>query len=203
MAWKVDKYGNQIYVTSIFSMTELPTWKEMIDFYNEYVDKSNFIFINNNPGIIDKYWKIPSMKLLLSLVCNQFNKMIFEDCYKDKVLLFINDNFKEIGIVTDIEFRLSINEHDCCMSIYSVKNPNGFVDPFITNYPRFVINNTDSDLYMIIILETSNGNIVINPLDDNIEIYKSIIKWMITPYYDYFSNSKVGNTVILGYDPAR
>lgn len=90
MPWIIDKNGDQQYKVSIYAKEELPTWSEI---YNEFYINNYYYFDPKNPDhqIEDSYWKIPHRKYLLTMICNQFNKTLFEDKY-NKLLLY---NIKE------------------------------------------------------------------------------------------------------------
>jgi len=107
--------GEDEYVTSIYAKEELPTWNEL---YNEFWLGEVFSYDPDNPdhnvvGVppnsdpvtivqhIDMFWKLPHRKLLLGWVCNQLNKMIFEDNQRDDII----DHFSSYEI-TDIRFVL-------------------------------------------------------------------------------------------------
>jgi len=76
------------YKLSQYDKDCLPTWSEI---YDEFWMKKVF---NYDPNItehqeLDPYWKRPHRKILLAFVCNQLNKMIFEDGID--VLSYINE----------------------------------------------------------------------------------------------------------------
>lgn len=154
MPWITNEDGKREYKVSIYAKEELPTWDEI---YNEWYLNKQFIY---NPDeelskIEDLYWKIPHQMYLLITVCNQLNKMIYEDGIKDQVLQFlmksklINQNlmFK----FSDIRFVIISQElhespkcakflKDTCRVgtpdpplIYSISMPDGKKNPFIIN----------------------------------------------------------------------
>lgn len=170
--WKTDKNGIETYHASIYAKEELPTWNEI---YNEWYKKNRVSwdpFVKLKDGELDTYWKIPKVKYLLATVCNEFNKMIFEDTdwfgldkISDSLLSVIkkNDDIADsshISRVADVRFvlriedsnqeRLNINSDKPNRGhfinppkIYTFKNPNGNPNPFITNYSRIDVTNED------------------------------------------------------------
>ena len=85
MPWNKDINGDPKYDLSVYAKEELPTWSEV---YNEFYKQKMFSYSITDPSqqTIDPYWKIPHMKYIIMTVCNQFNKMIFEDGYKDEII---------------------------------------------------------------------------------------------------------------------
>ena len=78
--------------TSIYVKEDLPTWSEV---YYEFYKNRVFSFdptIEYQSDDIDKYWKIPRRKVLLTTVTNQFNKMLYEDGYSERFVTFLNNN---------------------------------------------------------------------------------------------------------------
>lgn len=89
MPWIQNPDGSREYKLSIFAKEELPTWDEI---YNEWY-KSDHLFYDPddvNDQKEDLYWKIPHKVYLLLTICNQFNKMIYEDGYRDYIIKMIN-----------------------------------------------------------------------------------------------------------------
>lgn len=77
------------YKASAYVKEELPTWSEVYeDFY------LNKIFTYDGESDMDLYWKIPHNKFLIAVVCNQFNKMLYEDNLKAEILEELNKVFK-------------------------------------------------------------------------------------------------------------
>lgn len=120
MPWIVNDVGESVYKASLFAKEELPTWNEV---YNEYYQamflKGDHVFDpenNKDAGQLDLYWKIPHKKFLIAVVCNQFNKMIFEDGLREELLTTINTtvftrrfNYAAVGYNVRFAIRLIPN----------------------------------------------------------------------------------------------
>ena len=181
MPWMVDKNGEEYYKASMYVKEELPTWNEV---YNVWYKQKMFTFDSEKDSKpIDPYWKIPVKKYLLATVCNQFNKMIFEDNYplpeNCKYLSFsLTRNYpsSEYGNVGDPPYAPPV--------IYSFKNPNGYSNPFITKYPRIDITGIDKmKIYPLITSNTPPAKII--DKEDEINL---LIDYMIKPFKEYFEN---------------
>lgn len=98
MPWIKDMHNIDRYIPSLYTKNELPTWDEV---YNEFYKKELFFYDPKNPKDkydLDPYWKIPRKLYLFATICNQFNKMLFENNYKDTVINFVNMEFlKELN----------------------------------------------------------------------------------------------------------
>lgn len=101
MPWVTDINGDRMYKLSIYAKEELPTWSEVYDLF--YTQKQ-FVFDPNGPEAseLDLYWKIQKRKYLLAIVCNQFNKMLFEDGMKKDLMTFIHNEIRDDCI--DVRF---------------------------------------------------------------------------------------------------
>lgn len=104
MPWIKNEDGTTIYKVSLYTKEELPTWNEV---YNEWYQN---VYDEN---ILDTYWKIPKQAYLNAIICNQFNKMVFEDGYQDGLINFINthklflqmfDVYPVVSKVIDVRF---------------------------------------------------------------------------------------------------
>lgn len=155
MPWIIDKNGDKRYKASIYAKEELPTWNEIYDWF-----KNN---IGYNPKDethqdLDPYWGIPYRKYLQAIICNQFNKMLFEDGMEKELVIFIKDKYysdkndfirpKRVEFIID-EFDVdlynkltSVNPDDRGIpTIYTIPLPTGEKNPFIlTDHPRVDIN---------------------------------------------------------------
>ncbi len=119
MPWVKDENQENVYIPSLYAKEELPTWNEV---YNEwYLNKIwDYNRDNHDHQELDPYWKIPKRKMLIGFVCNQFNKMLFEDMkLKEKVINMIEEKIYPWGEdKLDIKF---ICEHS------PVFNPDDFI----------------------------------------------------------------------------
>jgi hypothetical protein len=79
MSWKKGRSGERVYVASIYDKDCLPTWDEI---YNKFYKQQMFRYDPNNSDhklSLDAYWNRPYRKMILGWMCNQLNKLIFED----------------------------------------------------------------------------------------------------------------------------
>lgn len=172
MPWVKDEDGITTYKVSLYAKEELPTWDEV--YFGWYNGNIRRVLTPESYDIdeLDPYWGIPKPLYLTAIVCNQFNKMLFEDGYKDVMLKYINDmkNIVAGGTAVDIRFILedtvikdfrSLDEYNILMNrfmkkfivgsdlppqIYTIPLPNGQKNPFIVNdHPR--VNITDLALH--------------------------------------------------------
>lgn len=106
MPWIKDENGTTTYKVSLYTKEELPTWNEV---YNEWYQN---VYDEN---ILDTYWKIPKQAYLNAIICNQFNKMVFEDGYQTELIKFLNmpDNFLVMNGGTPMDIRFILGDaHD-------------------------------------------------------------------------------------------
>ena len=89
MPWTIGTNGERVYKVSAFTKEELPTWSEM---YEDWYKGGVTSFDADQSDVCDPYWKIPRRMFLMAVACNQLNKMIFEDGYRDKVLAYISEH---------------------------------------------------------------------------------------------------------------
>lgn len=102
MPWTTDENGERKYKVSLYAKEELPTWGEV---YEWLKTKGSLIYVPSDVEThgIDPYWKVPSLKYKLAIICNQFNKMIFEDGMLPELLDSLH-NAELGGIITDVRF---------------------------------------------------------------------------------------------------
>lgn len=101
MPWITNADGDREYVLSAYTKDDLPTWYEV---YDEWYKKQQFFYDPEMDYPADPYWGIPHRKYLIATVCNQFNKMLFEDGVREPLLKFFNNYVKTGGTVSDIRF---------------------------------------------------------------------------------------------------
>lgn len=105
MPWVKDENGERKYKVSIYAKEELPTWDEI---YNEFWKKKIFHYKKDiaEHQELDLYWKVPRRRYLLGIMCNQFNKTLFEDKMRQKILKVLNNGVINIpnGKIIDIRF---------------------------------------------------------------------------------------------------
>lgn len=157
------------YVVSKYAKEELPTWSEVYEeFYKNKMYSYN-IEDPNHTSELDPYWCMHRRKVIIATVCNQFNKTIFEDGYKKKLIQMIHDtlyaNPDDVRFVCETiqpwvypkegrtfsEYTTEWQEF--CINkfvginspppIYQIPFPNGKPNPFVTsNIPRIDISNS-------------------------------------------------------------
>ena len=194
MPWTTDENGDKKYVASIFSKDELPTWNEM---YNDWYKQRIFSFKNDSKSELDPYWKIPRNLYLLAAACNQLNKHVLEDGVDLKELESILD-MEVYGIKFTLhEFGRPIYFDAEEPPIYTFPNPNGLIDPFITNqHERIKVIDMDNVYLMI---HVNGGTIA-----DKKSAYRAkrgryalglyskefipVLEYFMKPYKEYFEN---------------
>lgn len=177
-----------VYRPSMYTKEELPTWAEV---YEDFYLGKQYSYDPTNPSdneCYDLYWKIPRKKFLIATVCNQFNKMIFEDNLKDQILEEINSHIA--GKISNIQFRASMFEplymNIIIPPIYTIPHPSGTMNIFaISNDYRIDINKIESMKITAIIDISMHGSTVTRFVNDN-EL-NIIIEAMIKPFKDYFT----------------
>jgi len=209
-----------VYKPSIYTKEELPTWSEV---YEEFYLNKIYSYDPNNPDdqVEDTYWKIPHKKYLIATICNQFNKMLYEDglmnqvCselskeinYEVKALQFICGDFYKSEIVYDAKIFNTF--FDKIYEIYTIPLPTGKQNPFIiSDYNRINITETNEEIYCIfpIIKFTHNDSTALHLLDlyiDN-KLFHTVIEIMIKLFKDYFSGDigwKDNNGELIEGDP--
>lgn len=203
----IDDVNNEKkYIPSKYAKEELPTWNEI---YNEFY-KERVHFYNpadESHQVEDLYWKVPHRKILLGWICNQFNKMIFEDNAKSSILEWINTNLSNhfpIG-VRDIHFVLFGNDitgvyEECPCSyinlpiIYTCEIPStGKRSIFASDSPSKNIKEFPSSIQLAINLEYNNSTIQ-RIISDNMEdnIFWNVIRILIKDIIVYFEGDFVG-----------
>lgn len=204
MPWIIDQNGNKKYKLSDYAKEELPTWAEVYeDFYlNKIFVRDNFIQLED----IDPYWNIKRRLVLVGMICNQFNKMIDEDGYKEELVEQFKLLYPSYYNIDTIQFRFDRKPVAETSSygelviipppIYSFKNPNGIENPFIiSNRNRiFIDDNYDDNVIMEIQITfkyTDNHKKQVLFVSDvfDIDTFNNIIEIMIKPFKEYFENN--------------
>lgn len=127
MPWIQKEDGSKEYKLSMYTKEELPTWDEI---YNEWYKSGHIIYDPNDvhDQVIDLYWKIPHKVYLLLTICNQFNKMIYEDGYKDQIIKMISDNINHMRLSTNytgnglfkiVDLLFLVHSDEDCISIFN------------------------------------------------------------------------------------
>lgn len=133
MPWVTDKNGEQQYKLSIYAKEELPTWSEIYDLF--YTQKQ-FVYdpSSSDAEDLDLYWKIPKKKYLLAIVCNQFNKMLFEDDMKKDLMTFIHNEIRDDCI--DVRFTCEpIDDYELPEDLKTIKED---YERFVTRWKKAI-----------------------------------------------------------------
>lgn len=211
MPWIMMPDGEKRYIVSKYAKEELPTWSEI---YHDYYQNKSDYFDPLKDTDLDPYWQLPRKKVLLATIANQFNKMLYEDHYKEKVIEDLNRRFAaEDGEITDIKFLIEPYDGytdewiqfirdkfvglNCPPPIYNIPHPKGWKNPFIVvEYDRVDISKLDGELmlYPIVTYKYGQDEYGIDefyPTDvepKSIYMRKEIMSIMIQQYHDYFEN---------------
>ena len=220
--WVYDKEtGMDIYKPSRYLKEELPTWNEIYDdFYSHWLDDSSLYNIHGkNP-----YWKVLNRDFIIATMCNQFNKMLHEDGFMEKIsenvhLRNIDDQELEIE---NLRFQLQSKDDNVIdwteePIIYSFAED---VDKVLTNEnPRFNPTSFGDHYKMILlaVIKEENDMHKINSYTLDTIFTERIIMFLLNPIISYFEGESVGwkdkdgnflpsNKIRLcrnsGYDPA-
>lgn len=228
MPWTKDINGDDKYKVSIYAKEELPTWNEV---YNEFYKEKVYSYTLMDPKHqeMDLYWKIPHMKYLIMTVCNQFNKMIFEDGYKESLLEMINENIHEEA--TDVMFLCKTTNHTNGVEfrnkyvyinnykppIYTIPLPTGNINPFIVSMNELRVSSNDlvGGTWIFPLILSRSGDAInhfyaphqfgVCNTEKEYEDFTKIIDFMIKPFKEYFEGEGVGwkdsNGKIIEGDP--
>lgn len=215
MSWIKDQNGEKKYKVSIYTKEELPTWSEI---YEEFYKKNICDWSPNidNHQIKDLYWKIPRRKILLAMMANQLNKMIFEDGMRSDVLDYISQRMKkkciDIRYVCDkINDKLNVSESWNAMlnryyvgmdnppPIYTYPMPNGSKNIFITSerISRIDISQIDHNIsiFPIIMFQDNEQKSIYCPMHDvsfQKQDYYTLLDFILRDIIQYFEGSGVG-----------
>ena len=229
MPWIANHNGDPVYKASIYAKEELPTWYEI---YAEFWKQTIFNYSVEDDREMDAYWKMPHAKYILLIVCNQFNKMLFEDNLIQDVIDELKDHPSLSGLVLN-DIRVTCEHFPKDSSemekfakrlnvgmmvpppIYRLPLPTGQENPFETNYDR--IDAPDGDFFIYPILNgTVEDKPVIYELSENSgersDVIELMMRW-IRRYFeggigwkdengDLISDGKSGHGCPSGYDPA-
>lgn len=194
-----DKQKDElVYKPSIYAKEELPTWAEV---YEEFYLKKQFMYDPNEPNdqIEDSYWKIPHKKFLIAVVCNQFNKMLYEDLLMqhitEKISKALNISVKSLQFIFgSLEKSQYIHEmpidkfFENVYEIYTIPLPTGKENPFIlSKHNRVDVSKLDDNLFLFPIIDMSidDDKRLSTPNIYN-NIFHKVIDIMIEMYKEYF-----------------
>ena len=205
MPYVEDVNNEKKYIPSKYAKEELPTWNEI---YNEFYKEKMCLYdpLNELHQTGDLYWNVPHRKILLGWVCNQFNKMLFEDGAKVSIIEYINAHMKDTypSGIKDIYFTLL--EPDLMESqysyidlpvIYTCEIPStGKRSIFASDLPSKNIKEFNSLIQLCMITVDNNGSDCdINDMRDSEECmgeYWHIISVLLKDIILYFEGDFVG-----------
>ena len=216
MPWYIDRNGERKYKISMYAKEELPTWSEVYDeFYTDkYYEDRGVDPEDPRWTEMDPYWKIEHYKFILAAVCNQFNKMLFEDGYiatlKEELVKngwFVDDKTGECTIVdliftcdpyTGEEGNPRYTTLNCTPPIYTIPLPTGKPNPFITNgHVRSDITKFTEPMVFRVIVDVDLSEYgeaadhswwQLVPGTPTGFLFDHILECMIKPYREYFEN---------------
>ena len=204
MPWIVDESGEDVYRASMWVKEELPTWSELREWY----ECAYYTYTDQPDQKMDVYWKIPRSKYLLSVVCNQLNKLLYEDrlilprnISDDDLGIHVKGNAESVSFGFIIDKTPAYNLSSQTPMIYSISHPRRLENPFITPYPRTDIRYANSmELQTIVHVEHSAYPIV---FDANSSW--QLIDRLIAPVKEYFRDEigwKDVKKIVIPFDRA-
>jgi len=121
MPWIKDCNGNDKYIVSTYAKEELPTWQEM---YN-WLQKKEYIHDPSVDDYIEQYWNIHHRLYTIAIVCNELNKMIFEDGKQNSFLELLNNKQEEIDYtIIDARWIITNELYDDIIKLVKMINNN-------------------------------------------------------------------------------
>ena len=184
MPWIKSKDGSMSYKASnTYFKADLPTNAEFLDF----VEGKNYSYTYSEKLEDDRYWEVHKQKRLLSVCCNQLNKIIFEDELKDKLLEYLDEGHKAKYIdvrfiigdgITMSDAILNIsNTHmmaDTPPNVYYVKKVEN--DPFVSMSTHNRTDITDWTTFQLVMITSRyrNGIYTHDAITDTETLYESI-----------------------------
>ena len=165
---------------SIYCKDDLPTWHEI---YYEFYLKDLFNYDCNDTEL-DLYWKIPHKKMIIGFVCNQLNKMIFEDkkCSIEEVNKIFNDDFKNFYFVLSNDIEVC---DEGAPSIYALKIPSTKqFSIFSSTYRRKDLAEIDKNFSLKLILVRNNYDFKI--IENTDLKFREVLIKVIDEILDYF-----------------
>jgi hypothetical protein len=184
MPWIKSKDGSMGYKAShIYFKADLPTNAEFLDF----VEAKNYSYTYSEELEVDRYWEVHKQKRLLSVCCNQLNKIIFEDGLKDKLIEYLNgvnnDKYTDVRFIIGdyeamsecvINIKIAHMMTDTPPNVYYVKKVAN--DPFVSISKHKRTDITDWTTFKLVMLATRNkgGMHIHDYITDTETIYESI-----------------------------
>ena len=228
MPWIKNADGTDKYIVSLYAKEELPTWDEI---YNQFWKHEVFEYdpYNNDhmiegipessdPGELikrmDLYWKLPHRQVLLGWICNQLNKMLFEDGQRDR-MIEVATNVLEIAC-NDIRFwLLEVNPNNAFYDLSMMDIESGIIkvgtdtpppvitcelpstgqrSMFASKHPSVNIKTFTYRFKLGIVLRESNTDrprpyVILTSDNPN---HRYIISELLTDVRNYFEGDRVG-----------
>lgn len=124
MPW-ISNNGVMKYKPSkIYVKSDLPTYMEFVDFINS----KNYIYDVNDENEKDMYWEVDKKKWLITVCCNQINKMFFEDGLREKAMHLLKEH-NSVDRIIDLRAMIHCGG-DNYSSIHDVSKSHS-----VTDYP--------------------------------------------------------------------
>ena len=197
MPWIDDGSGEKKYVVSIYDKDCLPTWDEL---YNHFYKMKIFKYDPNNAKHstqMDPYWNRPFRKILMAFVCNQLNKMIFEEktpiseflysrfnleSAKLHFILIENDTLQPGKVIPESVIELI----DCkgAPKIYRCKIPStNEYSIFASNHPYVDIDDLNGSIELIAV---ASSDVWVSVASD--AEFMAVLNETLKPVIAYFEN---------------
>lgn len=212
MPWIYDeKREEKVYKTSAYLVDELPAWSEI--YYDFYLR----MYFRDELDIkeMDPFWNIPRRLYVAGMMCNQFNKMLYEDNYMDQ-LMDQFENCESIGFVLDvahteintvIQFELISSRFPIvykCVRYYNSEFDNGplayYISDNINTFPQ-IINKEDRipriNLNRLTSMENAYPLLVIKKKDSPHWIIENrlsafVMGTLLRDVLEYFGGTQIG-----------
>lgn len=216
MPWVHNKNGIPEYQASIYVKEILPTWSEL---YDEFYQKKHYTYQVDQDTELDPYWKMPHVRYLLGIVCNQFNMMLYEYHMLPGLIQQIHtlgfDHITNLAAVqficcpakfipvTDI-FQKHHLGYEMTPPPYQLQYPNGNENPFYLPHVAYIpfeeyYPNQDLILMPVLSSKRSDASNFTQPAQSyftypNLDpiLYQGIIDWMMKDVIQYFEGEGVG-----------
>lgn len=203
MPYIKDTNGTRKYIPSKYAKEELPTWSEM---FNEFYKGNITTYDPNDSSHIeeDLYWHLPHRKMLLGWICNQLNKMLFEDGRRDDILNLVNNNYEDLkNRVTNVYFILKpsvIDEDieklyhwDNMPVIYTCELPSTKKRSiFASDSPSINIKTLEGNLELKVIIDIKVSTFTVASDEESSYIFWDIVDELLKDMIEYFNGDLVG-----------
>lgn len=198
---------------SIYSVNELPSWSEIMEWYDlfaqdapaEMYDPDN----SADTGDLDMHWNIPKKLVYIAHVCNQFNKMIIMDGFRESIVTCINDIYSSNDVADVIFTAVTIPRIKkaglikCNQDMSGISSIDSVINQFQTDFAIYGIdgkNDVFADLRVphVYINELTYLRVMVAPVvkfhdgdkvivTPYVSMYKRVIEFMMVPFKQYFT----------------